>query len=49
MKKHAADYSAAILEGERLDQAIVEVKANFNKVNVQYQDLKNSVSLFDRT
>lgn len=44
MKKHAADYSAAILEGERLDQAIVEVKANFNKVNEQYQDLKNSVS-----
>ncbi|OHS96256.1 hypothetical protein TRFO_37585 [Tritrichomonas foetus] len=44
MKKHAADYSAAILEGERLDASIVEVKANFNKVNEQYQDLKNSVS-----
>jgi chromosome segregation ATPase len=44
MKKHAADYSAAILEGERLDSAIVEVKANFNRVNEQYQDLKNSVS-----
>lgn len=44
MKKHAADYSAAIMEGERLDQAIVEVKANYNKVNEQYQDLKNSVS-----
>lgn len=44
MKKHAADYSAAILEGERLDAAIVEVKASFNKVNEQYQDLKNSVS-----
>ena len=44
MKKHAADYSAAIAEGERLDAAIIDVKANFNKVNEQYQDLKNSVS-----
>ena len=44
MKKHAADYSAAIAEGERLDSAIIDVKANFNKVNEQYQDLKNSVS-----
>lgn len=44
MKKHAADYSAAILEGERLDAAIVEVKSNYNQVNEQYQDLKNSVS-----
>lgn len=44
MKKHAADYSAAIAEGERLDAAIIDVKANFNKVNEQYQELKNSVS-----
>ena len=44
MKKHAADYSAAILESERLDSSIIEVKSNFNKVNEQYQDLKNSVS-----
>ena len=44
MKKHATDYSTAIQEGERLDQAIVDVKANYNKVNEQFQDLKNSVS-----
>ena len=44
MKKHATDYSAAILEGERLDASIVDVKANFNRVNEEYQDLKSSVS-----
>ena len=44
MKKHAADYSAAILEGERLDSAIVEAKANLNRVNEEYSDLQKSVS-----
>ena len=44
MKKHAADYSAAILEGERLDAAIVEAKANLSHVNEEYQDLQKSVS-----
>jgi hypothetical protein len=43
MKKHAADYSAAIVEGERLDSAIVEMKATYNQVNEQFQELKNSV------
>jgi hypothetical protein len=44
MKKRGEDYSAAILEGERLDSAIVEMKANSNKVNGQFQELKNSVA-----
>jgi hypothetical protein len=44
LKKHAADYSATILESEHLDSAIVDVKANYNKVNEQFQELKNSVA-----
>jgi hypothetical protein len=42
-KKDASDYSAAVVEGELLTSAIVEVKANYNKENEQFQELKNSV------
>ena len=47
MKKHASDYTAAIAEGEHLDAAIVEAKANLNNVSEQYQDLQKEVAFLN--
>lgn len=44
MSKHEKDYNQAIEEGKELDQETIKVQNKYDKVNVDFQNLSQSVS-----